>query len=480
MARTEPLQIAVVGHTNAGKTSLLRTLTRRVDFGEVSDRPGTTRHVESVELRVDGQVAVRFFDTPGLEDAVTLLEHVSAFDAGSRPERIRRFLQGPEAHGAFEQEAKVLRKLLEVDAAFLVIDAREPVLPKFAAEVELLNSCARPLLPVLNFVRDAASREAQWRDMLSAAGLHAVVLFDAAAPFTGAERELYQDLGTLLPSRRGSLRDIVGFLGSEFEARRRAGCTLIAQQIVEAAALRHVATAAEFADPIARQARIETLRHAVSGLAQRGIDALLELHGFREGDAAEAPLPQLGGRWTMDLFNPEAIRQAGVRLGQGAAVGVAIGVAADLAVGGLSLGAGAALGGALGGALAQGFGPLGRQLRNKLRGVHELTVEDSVLFVLADWQLGLLRALEQRGHAARQPIGRVGAGGTETAPGTGSESDSARAANSKALARIVQAAQPARSHPEWAEPRRGDSTERSALIASLGLKLQQVFDKHEG
>ena len=54
----QPLHIAVVGHTNAGKTSLLRTLTRQVAFGEVSDRPGTTRHAESIELRVDGAAAV--------------------------------------------------------------------------------------------------------------------------------------------------------------------------------------------------------------------------------------------------------------------------------------------------------------------------------------------------------------------------------------------------------------------------------------
>jgi len=461
-----PLQIAVVGHTNAGKTSLLRTLTRRVDFGAVSEQPGTTRHVESVELRVDGGAAVRFFDTPGLEDAVTLLDHVTALEGDSRPDRIRRFLQGPEAHGTFEQEAKVLRKMLEVDAAFLVIDAREPVLPKFSAEIELLNSCARPVLPVLNFVRDPANREAQWREMLSAAGLHAVVRFDAAAPFTGAEHDLYQDLGTLLPAHRAALRDIVQFLQREFAARRHAGCTLIAQRLVAAAALRHTATAEEFDDPSTRQARIDALRQAVSDQAARGVDALLALYGFRQGDAAEAPLPQLAGRWAMDLFNPEALKQAGVRLGGGAAVGAAVGVGLDLAVGGTSLGAFAALGGAIGGALAQGVGPLGRQLANKLRGLHELTVEDSVLFVLAEQQLALLLALEQRGHAALQRV---------AVPARPSQ-----AADNQALARVVQAAQPARSHPAWADERRGDGADRRALVQALTRHLQDVVAQRSG
>ena len=185
----EALRIAVVGHTNAGKTSLLRTLTRRIDFGRVSASPGTTRHVERIDLVVNGRAAVRFLDTPGLEDAVSLHEHIgrTAADAAGAadgpaaatpPDRIRRFLDGPEAHGVFEQEAKVLRTLLDVDAAFLVIDAREPVLPKFRDEIELIRSCARPVLPVLNFVRAENHREPEWRALLAAYGMHAVVRFD--------------------------------------------------------------------------------------------------------------------------------------------------------------------------------------------------------------------------------------------------------------------------------------------------------------
>src|SRR5690606_23962364 len=69
-----PLRLAVVGHTNTGKTSLLRTLTRDPDFGEVSDSPGTTRHVEGVRLLADGAAGLELFDTPGMEDGMALLE----------------------------------------------------------------------------------------------------------------------------------------------------------------------------------------------------------------------------------------------------------------------------------------------------------------------------------------------------------------------------------------------------------------------
>src|SRR5690606_39632707 len=50
-------------------------------------------------------------------------------------------------------DLKVLRQLLQADAAIVVIDCREPVLPKYRSEIEVLTGCARPIMPVLNFVR---------------------------------------------------------------------------------------------------------------------------------------------------------------------------------------------------------------------------------------------------------------------------------------------------------------------------------------
>ncbi|WP_218509346.1 GTPase/DUF3482 domain-containing protein [Variovorax sp. dw_308] len=463
------IRIAVVGHTNAGKTSLLRTLTRRIRFGEVSERPGTTRHVEKIALEVAGRAAVTFLDTPGLEDAVSLREHLQAFTARAPtpPERIRAFLQGPEAHGAFEQEAKVLRAMLDVDAAFLVIDVREPVLPKFRAEIELLNSCARPVLPVLNFVRSDASREPAWRELLSAYGLHAVVRFDAAAPFVGAERALYEDLGTLLRDRREQLARVATSLSAEAGERRDAAAARIAELVVDVTAVRRTVPSGEFNDPTRRQKLIADLRATVSSKAQRCADDLLALYGFREGDADEAPLPQLEGRWSMDFFSAEAMKDAGLRLGKGAAVGAAVGVVADMALAGLSLGAATALGATIGGALSQGFGPMGRKLVNLMNDVQELTVEDRVLQVLVAWLLALVHALEQRGHAA---TGRIAASADpQGEPFIGHR-----------LEAIVEAAEPARGHADWEAglgTRWFAPTERRELVDEVARAVRPAIER---
>lgn len=467
---TDALRIAIVGHTNAGKTSLLRTLTRQVDFGEVSDRPGTTRHAEAIDLRLDGRAAVHFIDTPGLEDSVALLAYLQALPGDSRPARVAAFLQGPEARASFEQEAKVLRALTgTADAAMLVIDTREPVLPKFRAEIETLTWCAKPILPVLNFLRDGASRAADWHQLLLECGLHARVEFDVVAPFNGAERQLYGDLATLLPARRQQLADIAEALALQARQRQLAACRVVASSLIDVAAMRRALPADDFGDALRQKAFVRAFQDDVRRHARRAVDELLALYAFRPGDAELADLPQLGGRWEDDLFNPELLKVAGKRLGLGAAIGAGLGVVADVAMAGLSLGAATTLGATLGGAASGGWRPLWRKLENRLNGVQELTVEDPVLLLLAEHLLALARALGQRGHAAQGTL-HLPANGMQIEP----EADGLRP--------VLAALGAARSHPGWErEGRRGaGDAERQALEMKVARQLQPHLEPAPG
>ncbi|MET4576120.1 GTPase/DUF3482 domain-containing protein [Ottowia thiooxydans] len=463
---TAPIRVAVVGHTNAGKTSLLRTLTRQVDFGEVADRPGTTRHAEAIDLKVEGVAAVRFTDTPGLEDSVALQEYLSRLPGESRPERVRAFLQGPEARESFEQEAKVLRALLEqADAAMLVIDTREPVLPKYRAEIEILTWCAKPVMPVLNFVRAPNSRREEWQKVLLESNLHAQVEFDAVAPFVGAERRLYGDLATLLHGKRQQLSEIVEYLARESADRRRAACRVAASGLVDVAALRRQISAEDFSIELRRTEFVRALHEDVGAHARRTVDELLQVFAFRRGDAEVARLPQMAARWEDDLFNSETLREAGKKLGLGAMIGAGVGAVADVALAGLSLGAATTLGATIGGALSGGWKPLWRKLENRLNGVQELTVEDPVLLLLADHLVQLVGALEQRGHAAMDKL-RL-------------PSHRADGANN-ALREVINALQPARGHPGWergAKPGRETDNDRKETLQAVASHLEILLSK---
>ncbi|MCH5520771.1 GTPase/DUF3482 domain-containing protein [Pseudomonas syringae] len=400
---TRAIRLAVVGHTNVGKTSLLRTLTGDVSFGEVSHRPSTTRHVEGARLSVDGEALVELYDTPGLEDAIALLDYLERLDRpGERldgPARLTRFLEGSEARQRFEQEAKVMRQLLDSDAGLYVIDAREPVLAKYRDELAVLASCGKPLLPVLNFVSAQQHREPEWREALSRLGLHALVRFDSVAPPEDGGRRLYESLALLLESARPRLERLIDDQEKQRTAKRHSAARLIAELLIDCAACRRsVETTAD-----QEQQAVEALRKAVRQREQQCVEALLKLYAFRKDDVSSSDLPLMDGRWGDDLFNPETLKLMGVRVGGGVAAGAAAGAGVDLMVGGVTLGAAALVGAIAGGALSTARSYGGRLL-GKLKGRRELTVDDAVLRLLALRQRHLLLALGVRGHAALHSI----------------------------------------------------------------------------
>ncbi len=455
------LRVAVVGHTNTGKTSLLRTLARDAGFGEVSDAAGTTRHVEGLRLMADDSPAVELYDTPGMEDAIGLLEFIEGLvDAGERidgPERVERFLATAEAGARFEQEAKVLRQMLASDAGLYVVDARDPVLPKHRDELAILAGCARPLLPVLNFVASPAARTADWREALARLGLHAVVSFDTVAPALDGERTLIETLATLIHAHRPMLERLIEARAREADERRIAARRLVAELLVELAARRDVVAERGDAE---LQSAVTRLREAVRQREQACVDALLRLYRFRPDDARAAELPLTDGRWDDDLFNPETLRQMGVRLSTGAAAGAAAGIGIDLMTGGLTLGAAAALG-AVAGSLWQTFGHYGERIAAKLTGQRELTVDDAILRLIALRQRMLLTALEGRGHAAMTPIEL---GGEGVHDGSADDPETARWRKGD----LPWALEKARAHPEWAQ---GDDEDRDEAIEDLADDL---------
>ena len=451
-----PLKLALVGHTNVGKTSLLRTLTRDVSFGEVSHRPSTTRHVEGARLSVDGEPLLELYDTPGLEDAIALLDHLERIERPGEhldgPARTARFLEGSEARQRFEQEAKVLRQLLASDAGLYVIDAREPVLAKYKDELAVLAGCGKPLLPVLNFVAQPGHGEERWREALARLGLHALVRFDSVAPPIDGERRLYESLALLLEQSRAKLQRLIEDHEAQAAARLSEGNRLIAELLVDVAACRRGVAA----QPELERGAIRDLHDAVRAREQRCVEALLRLYGFRTQDAATADLPLLDGRWGDDLFNPETLKQLGVKIGGGMAAGAAAGAGVDLMVGGITLGA-AALLGAIAGGGAQTARHYGSRLLGKLKGQRELTVDDAVLRLLALRQRQLLAALAARGHAAMDAI-RLDA------------------ADDKAWreGKLPEALQRCRAHPDWSSlnpAARLQDGERQAALEALQAEL---------
>lgn len=430
---TPLLRIAVVGHTNTGKTSLMRTLTRDTGFGTVSDRPATTRRVEGASLMVEGERLVELFDTPGLEDSTGLLELLERMrdELGlDWLETIARFLQSDAAAGPYAQEAKAIDQVLRSDVVLYVVDARDRVLGKYRDELEILGRSGVPVVPVLNFTASPEARRELWREQLARANMHAVAEFDTVALDVEGERRLYETIKVLAGRFRATMETLVADLEVRRRQLLRASSELLADLLIDAASR---VVRVRRSDPQRVADAVESLKQDVRAREQLFVDRLLELHRFGPDDYAYVQLPVSDGVWGTDLFNPEALRQFGIRTVSAAAAGAAAGLAVDVAVGGITLGAAAATGAALG-ALYGVVRDKGGELMARLGGYSELRVDDATLRLLALRNASLIEALFRRGHASQKPVrlADAGPGATraEAMPGTSLLTT-------------------ARAHPEW-------------------------------
>ncbi|MCA9295645.1 MAG: DUF3482 domain-containing protein, partial [Phycisphaerales bacterium] len=404
---------------------------------------------------VDGVPMVELYDTPGLEDSIGLLEHLDAVTAGARidgPDQIQQFLESPAARHDFAQEAKALRQVLASHVALYVIDARERVLGKHRDELEILARCARPVVPVLNFVASDDNRIAEWREQLARVNLHAVAEFDTVVVDDDGERRLFEKIGTLADSFRATIDRLVADRQAHRRTLLHGAAEVVAELLIDVSAYCEVVSTSNRA---ALDEATASMRQRVRRREHEAVGALLALFRFRDEDCRAAELPIEEGAWGLDLFSPEALRVLGVKAGRSAATGAMIGLSLDILSAGLSLGTGTAIGAALGAAF-EGTRAHGKRLVDRLRGRSELRCADSTLRVLLARQVWLVQTLVRRGHAAMTPV----------------EMSNALAESSADGSALPEPIRTARVHAHWSTLGAGD--ERGRMDPARAITINRL------
>tara|TARA_R110001583_G_scaffold30866_3_gene106181 strand:- start:2671 stop:4035 length:1365 start_codon:yes stop_codon:yes gene_type:complete len=447
------LSVAVVGHANAGKTSLMRTLLRDSEFGEVADQAGTTRHVEGGALLIDESKRLALFDTPGLEDSIALLSILNGFFADKNVdgiERLQHFLTHLTDYPDLQQEAKVLRALLSNDLIFYVIDLREPILGKYQDELKILSYAAKPVIPVLNFTLLGEQNSEAWKDQLARLNFHAYVSFDNVHFKFSDELKIYKKMQTMLANKEAFLEDLINLRQQQWLETFNSAKKLVADLFIEVGCARFQADNKESIINKKTSQLQQTVRQAENHCIQQ----LLQLYQFRQSDLQNIELPIQQGIWELDLFSSDNLQEFGINLGGHIAKGAGVGVAIDVAVGGITLGA-AALSGGVVGALWSVKQRYYDEIEAKVTGRRYLCVDDATLQVLWLRQLTLLMTLQQRGHASVNKI--------ELDTMAPINTDNLPKKWSRYLSQL-------RSHPQWSSLNnnyQGDSNKREQLLTQL-------------
>jgi hypothetical protein len=368
MSDTATIAVGLVSHTNAGKTTLARTLLRR-DIGEIGDRAHVTEIAERHVLveSPEGDV-LALWDTPGFGDSMRLFSRLNQNPnplAWALVQVWDRLTNRP-----FWSSQQAIRSAREhCDVVLYVINASEaPEEARYIGpEMQILEWVGKPVLLLLNQLGPARSQArieadvALWRSHLAAHScIRGVLSLDAFARCWVQEDTLLARLQTLLRPelQPAGERLRAAWLARNLDVFERSMRTLARQlatlatdeeQVAPASVqqkirgwVSSVASGVDKPDSELERAR-QALAARLEAATRAAIDELIELHGLA-GKAALERLQALAHELAVE--RPADEHKASL-LG-GLLSGAAGGLAADLAAGGLTFGAGALIGAVVG------------------------------------------------------------------------------------------------------------------------------------
>lgn len=361
------VQLALISHTNNGKTTLARTLIG-TDVGEVRDAAHVTIFAESHTLLTTSTGdSLQLWDTPGFGDSVRLLKRLGM---SGNPigwflrEVLDRYRDRP--FWLSQQALRTARDAADV-VLYLVNSSEHPKDAGYlAAEMHILEWLGKPVVVLLNQMgqpRPASEERAEqvrWsRHLDQYPMVREVLALDAFARCWVHERVFYEAVGKLIsaPKAAGYAR-LFALWETNNAQRFRQAMHLTAQQIVAAARDRQpvevenktLLKSALKAVGLGRSGDQQRQDQAMSALIarlnldiERTTAGLLALHKL---DPSEAGRINARVRQNFVIRAPIDKTQAGLL---GAVIsGAATGLSADLMAGGLTLGAGALLGSVVG------------------------------------------------------------------------------------------------------------------------------------
>ncbi|MEF3405499.1 DUF3482 domain-containing protein [Agromyces sp. CCNWLW203] len=382
------VSLSLISHTNAGKTTLARTLLGR-DVGEVRDAPHVTAEATPFPLvqTSEGDL-LTLWDTPGFGDSVRLARRL-------RQNRNPIGWFTSQVWDRYQDRALWLSQLAvrnvaeQADVVLYLVNAAEAPADAgyLTPELEVLEYVGKPVLVLLNQTgppRERSAEEAdaaRWRAALGpSTNVRDVLAFDAFARCWVQEFTLFAAIEPLVPDASAPAFARLSAAWRELRMGEfDASMAALAGPIARAAADRVTLPAEPITNRVTgslglpNAARAKAQSDATGEMAARlqaelraGMERLIAIHRL-EGRAADEVLERVADGVHLDA-PLDGTRTAALG---GVVSGALTGLGADLMAGGLTFGAGMVAGaiiGALGGAgIAQGVNVVRGRTESSLR-----------------------------------------------------------------------------------------------------------------
>ena len=342
------LEIAVIGHPNEGKSSVLSTLAED-DSVRVSPFPGETTECRSFPVLINGQEILRFTDTPGFQNPERLLYELKKL-AGKEANPAQALRQRFASDKGLHDDLELLAPVAKGAAILYVADGSRPLRQVDRDEMEALRLTERPRMAVIN-CKDGDQRYLEdWRSEFRR-NFNANRMFNAHRA-TYAERVALLDaLQAIDQEWQPAIAEVVAAVKKDWQARLDASVDIILAMLEEILAFRLSENRSRVRD---EQAFLTRLREKYCASvaekekgAQERLRGLFHHRRFHYRLAGYSILDE-------DLFSETTWSLLGLSRQQlvilGALGGAALAVGLDVLAGGASLGLFASVGGVVGAA----------------------------------------------------------------------------------------------------------------------------------
>ncbi|MDO5579687.1 MAG: DUF3482 domain-containing protein [Planctomycetia bacterium] len=423
LQKLKPVVISVIGPTNEGKTSVLRTLTADPTFGQVNARAGTTVLVEIQKVMYKGVELLQLVDTPGFQMSGELLERLEENNGGKlspdllKPDHILKTVAGLDDN--FRHDIKAWKEVVRSDIVIYVANMMESPKQSLTQDtLSLLSNAGKPIIVLFNNVNasgkllnpgeEADLFRKDWIEELRRYKLYLYQIYDAHRRNFSNEVELFEKIlvHVLDPIAHKILK--LEIQDRQVRERRRMERSrgIIADFILNTASVRKSRGDISPDDrEIARKELADEFNKEIFIREHQAHIDILAAWDFKPGILERMVLPLSSiDREANDLFGSDAWKKYLSGATTGAAVGAGIGLALDIAFAGLSLGTGTVIGGMIGGLVGSGINGFHHFSYDKHKKIITITPQKDVLLLLLARAVQLVRKLQARGKALEDGV----------------------------------------------------------------------------
>ncbi len=343
-------EIAILGHPNEGKSSVLSTLAED-DSVRVSATPGETVICRTFPVQIDGREVLRFTDTPGFQNPSRVLAELEKLSA-QKEDCIELFREKFKNSLELHDDVELLLPVERGAGIIYVVDGSRPLRNVDRAEMEILRLSGRPRMAIINCKEDSQQYLEDWKSEFRKS-FNAIRMFNAHRA-TYAERILLlETLKSIDQDWQHIIDRVVNVFKSDWESRNRQTTDILLDLFSEC--LQHSVSA-----PLSKYGNEEQLQTELLSKYQNSITDKEKLaHGriralFKHNifDYNLPPQSLLND----DLFSEKVWELFGLSRTQlaiiGGLSGAAIGAGIDIAAAGLAFGVFTGISGAVGAATA--------------------------------------------------------------------------------------------------------------------------------